>query len=78
MEPEKIYTHNVAADIVELFEDLLVKNNIVIPDEDRTGGEEEAAIYGMTYAGLLEDVENELINVLKEAKIKKYVPWVFK
>ena len=42
----------IAITILELFEDLLEKHNITIPDEDREGDESEARLYGMTYANL--------------------------
>ena len=50
-----------SVDIVELFEDILEKHNIDIPDEDRTGDDSEARLYGMTYANL----EDEVLYVLK-------------
>ena len=71
-----IYTHNLAADMIELFEDELDKRNIKIPDEDRTGDESEAAIYGMTYANLLDDVESVIVNYCEQAKVD-YVPYEF-
>ena len=39
-------TRGTAVEILGLFEDLLEEHNILIPDECRTGAEEEAAIYG--------------------------------
>ena len=62
---KKIYTQDEAAWIVDIFEDLLEKHGILIPDEDREGREEEACIYGMTYGELLYDVEDRLISLLK-------------
>ena len=41
-----------SVDIVELFEELLEAHDITIPDEDRTGDESEARIYGATYSDL--------------------------
>lgn len=43
--------------IVELFEDLLEEHGMMIPDDDRTGAEGEAPIYGVTYGNLVDDVE---------------------
>ena len=48
--------------IIELFEDILSNHNIMIPDEDRIGDEDEACIYGMTYAKL----EDDIVSILKE------------
>ena len=72
-----IYTHNVATDIVEVFEDLLDKNNITIPDEDRTGDEGEARLYGMTYSNVIDAVEEILIEMLKKAPDAKVVSYVY-
>ena len=53
----------LAIRILELFEDVLEEKNITIPDEDRTGSDEEARLYGMTYANL----EDAIVEVLKNA-----------
>jgi hypothetical protein len=45
-----------SVEIVELFEELLDKHDITIPDEDRTGDEGEARLYGCTYSDLEDDV----------------------
>ncbi len=45
-----------SVEIVELFEELLEKHDITIPDEDRTGDEDEARLYGCTYSDLEDDV----------------------
>lgn len=57
-----------SVDIVELFEDILDKYNIDIPDEDRTGDESEARLYGMTYSNLEEDVVAILEDLVKNVK----------
>lgn len=60
-----------SVDIVELFEDILDRYNIDIPDEDRIGDENEARLYGMTYSNLEEDVVailEDLVNNVKEHK----------
>ena len=51
-----LHSECVAAEIIECFEDLLEKHNIIIPDEDRTGTEDEAPIYGCTYGDLLGEI----------------------
>ena len=55
-----------SVEICELFENLLDQHNITIPDEDREGNEDEARLYGMTYAHLEEDV----LFLLKELATK--------
>ena len=51
-----------SVEIVELFEELLEKHNITIPDADRTGDESEARLYGCTYY----DLEEEVVSILNE------------
>ena len=62
-----IYTRTEAAKILELFEDILDEHDISIPNEDRTGDDSEAALYGMTYWNLLYDVEERLTTLLDRA-----------
>lgn len=64
-----IYTHNVATDIIECFEDLLEEKDITIPDDDREENDGEARIYGMTFANLLSDVESILVQLLKDVNV---------
>ena len=49
-----------STEIVELFEEVLDKHGIMVPDEDRTGDENEACLYGTTYS----DLESDVISVL--------------
>lgn len=49
-----------STEIVELFEEVLDKHGIIVPDEDRTGDESEACLYGTTYS----DLEADVISVL--------------
>lgn len=58
-----------SVEIMELFEDLLDKHDITIPDEDRTGDESEARLYGCTYY----DLEEEVVSILNQlvANVKK-------
>ena len=65
----KVNVRQTSADICNLFEDLLHKHGIMIPDEDREGGE-EACIYGMTYSELEDEVTETLANLLNETKGK--------
>ena len=55
-----------SVEIVELFEELLEKHDITIPDEDRTGDESEARLYGFTYW----DLEDEVVSVLSRLLVK--------
>ena len=51
----------VAIRILDVFEEMLGSKGISIPDEDRTGEESEAHLFGMTYATL----EDEVADLLK-------------
>ena len=52
----------VAIRILDIIEEMLESKGILIPDEDRTGDESEACLYGMTYADLENTIE-ELLRV---------------
>ena len=64
---KEIYTHNEAAYIIELFEELLVANNIKLPspEDDNRDPDNDAALYGTTYSELLDEVEWRLIYMLQ-------------
>ena len=64
----KVKVRLIANEICELFEDILDKHNIDIPDEDREGNEEEARIYGMTYAELEDNVKEILVEFANQIK----------
>ena len=53
-------TKAIAVTILDMFEEVLDKKGIQIPDDDRIGSEDEACLYGQTYADL-EDVIYELL-----------------
>ena len=56
---------NTADDIIDIFEELLDRLDITIPDKWREGEEDEARIFGDTYY----ELENKIIERLKkEAK----------
>lgn len=46
--------------IIDCFEDLLDENDITIPDDDRTGEETEARIFGTTYG----DLESKIHHII--------------
>lgn len=68
MSAKKIYTHDVAAAIVELFDDVLCEHNIVVPspEDDEREPDNVTALYGSAYSGLLDDVEAKIIELLEE------------
>ena len=56
------HAEEVAIVIIDEFENLLDQHNIQIPDDDRSGEEEEATIYGCTYFNLESKIAQLLID----------------
>lgn len=65
---KEIKLRQLSADICNIFEDLLDKHNITIPDEDRTGDESEARLYGMEYADTEDYVTQILVQLVQEVR----------
>lgn len=68
--PGKIYTHDEASRIIDMFEDILSEYNICIPspeDEDRDE-EDMVGLYGTTYSCLLCDIESRLVEIIATAQ----------
>lgn len=81
-----LHTRDIAASILEQFEDLLDDKNIKIPcgdmdeESDRDAEENEAAIYGTEYGKLLDGVETDIIEAVetfKSSGARDYVKYVF-
>lgn len=68
----KIYTRDEAMVIVELFENVLDKYDITIPsdEDDERDPDNTARLYGSTYYGLVDAVENALILMLVDHDFK--------
>lgn len=47
--------------IIDVFEDLLYDNNMYIPDEERTGAEDEACIFGQTF----DKIHDKLFSIIE-------------
>ena len=54
--------------IIDVFEELLDRHDITIPDDFRDGGEDEARIYGDTYYELEEKILGILKNFIGNSK----------
>ena len=54
--------------ICDVFENLLDEHGIDIPDDNRTGEEEEAHIHGVTYYTLEDEIKKILIELANEIK----------
>ena len=76
-----IYTHNIAADILDIFDEFLCEREIVVPsvNDNQRDPDNTAALYGTEYGELLNDVENYIIQMLKgKCKGMDIMPYVFK
>lgn len=51
--------HHLAMNLVEIFENLLEEHGIIIPDPDRPE-DNDAPLYGCTWANLVDDIENSI------------------
>lgn len=67
MAQNTIYTHDEAARIVEMFEDILDKYNICVPspEDDDRGRDNMVGLYGSTCSDLLDSVESVLAEMLR-------------
>ena len=67
---DTVYTHDEAARIVELFEDILSQYNIHVPssDDSERDADNMIGLYGDTYADLLDDVESNLIDIIERIR----------
>lgn len=67
---DKIYTHDEAALIVEMFEGILDAHSIKIPflEDDERETDNETKLYGSAYSGLLDMVETSIIDLLSRSK----------
>lgn len=59
---DDIDAHNTAADIIDIFEELLDELDITLPDKWRDGEEDEARIFGDTYF----ELENKIVERLRK------------
>lgn len=63
---EDIYTRDEAMLILEKFEDILIEYGIEVPspEDDDRDDDDHVGLYGSTYANLLDEVEERLIEIL--------------
>ena len=65
-----IYTRDIAADILETFENILIENNISVPspEDNERDPDDKYGLYGSVYYNLLDTAESILIDTLKKYK----------
>lgn len=75
-----IYTHDEAYKIIEHFEDILSRYNIVVPspEDDERDADNMVGLYGSTYSDLLDIIEQDLIDMLaKHDRMANVMSYVF-
>ena len=68
LENNEIKLMDYAADICNEFENLLEQYDITIPDEYRSGEEDEARLFGAEYSNMLDYITDILCNLVREIK----------
>lgn len=65
-----IYTHDLAAEIMERFEDVLERYDITVPspEDDEKDADNGARLYGSVYSELADDIETILIEMAEDVK----------
>lgn len=67
-ETNVISIREYAAGICDVFENLLAEHDILIPDEEREGEEEEACLYGDAYYATEDRIVEILTELLEKVK----------
>lgn len=77
----QVYTHDIAAQIVENFENALDAQGITLTslEDDGKDPDNAARLYGSTYCGLLDATESIVIQALEQAGVShdKYITGQF-
>ena len=70
---EQVYTHDIAARIVENFESVLDEQDITLtsPEDDEKELDNAARLYGSTYCDLLDVTESIVIQTLEQAGVSR-------
>ena len=77
---DKIYTHEEAANIVDIFEEVLSDYGIRVPspEDDDRDPDTSASLYGSVYSELLDEVEDRLLCIIERVQAgDKVVEYVF-
>ena len=59
-----LHIRHISANIADIFECVLADADILIPDDEREGDEDEAALYGDTYSDFEDDITEELAKIV--------------
>lgn len=71
---ESLYTRSIAADILDMVEEVLALYNIKVPspEDDERDPEDDVGFYGSTYYDLLDNVESYIYSVLEKCNGAEY------
>lgn len=75
---DSIYSHDLAAEIIDCFEEVLSRYDISVPSPEDEEHEPDNMIglYGSTYTDLLDEVEGILTELLENTGVN-YIPDIF-
>lgn len=70
---EQVFTHDIAAWIVENFESVLDEQDITLtsPEDDEKEPDNAARLYGSTYCDLLDVTESIVIQILEQSGVSR-------
>lgn len=60
----ELHIRQVSANVANVFEDVLGDADIMVPDDDREGNEDEACFYGCTYSDFEDGITEELAKIV--------------
>lgn len=60
----ELHIRHISANIAGIFEDILSDNDILVPDVEREGDEDEAALYGDTYSEFEDCITEALVTFI--------------
>jgi hypothetical protein len=60
----ELHIRQISAEIADIFDSLLADNDIMVPDEDREGDEDEAPLYGATYSDFEDGITEQLADIV--------------
>jgi hypothetical protein len=60
----ELHIRQISAEVADIFDSLLADNDIMVPDEDREGDEDEAPLYGATYSDFEDGITEQLAEIV--------------
>lgn len=60
----ELHIRQIAAEMADIYDSLLADNDIMVPDEDREGCEDEASLYGGTYSDFEDSITEQLSKIV--------------